>query len=143
MKYSRSDHYSLALHDDAKSDLDALWQINEDAAADILAFLDEAKLNQRTLENFSINGYVQYGVAPYNVKEWVEARRDRYILWRTRLLWLKGSAHNYRIIYAFHPREYRYYVLGVVDKELFSYDINNPISKRITAAYDALRIPRY
>jgi hypothetical protein len=142
MKYSNSGHYSLVIHDGARDDLDGIWEVNEDAAADIEVFLAEAKQNQRTLDNLTINGYIQYGDSPYDVSEWGEAKKQRYILWRVKLLWLKGDAKKYRIVYAFHPTEFRYYVLGVVDRS-FNYAINHPISKRITAAYNALDIPRY
>ncbi len=142
MKYSRSSYYSIAIHDDAQTDLDEIWRVNEDAAADIEAFLEEAKLNQGTLDNLTRNGYVHHGDGPYDVKEWNEAKKQRYNLWRVRLLWLNGEAGKYRIVYAFHPTEFRYYVLGIVDRK-FNYAIKHPISKRITAAYNALSIPRY
>lgn len=142
MKYSRSGYYSIAIHDDAQADLEEIWNSDADAAADIETFLEEAKLNQATLSNLTQNGYIQYGEWPYDVKEWGEAKRQRYNLWRVRLLWLEGKASKFRIVYAFHPTEFRYYVLGVVDRE-FNYAIKHPISKRITAAYDALCIPRY
>lgn len=141
MRHSRSNHYSITLHDDAIDDLDGIYEVDEDAAADIETFIEEAKLNQGTLECLSINGYIKYGDNPFNVREWLEAKRERYNLWGVRLLWLE-SASDYRIVYAFHPLEYRYYILGVVARE-FDYALNHPTSKRITAAYDALDIPRY
>lgn len=142
MGYLPSRTYSLALHADAEADLDRIYEENEDAGADIEVFLEEAKNNQETLDNLTRKGYVQYGEWPFDVKEWEKAKRSKYILWRIRLLWLEGPAAKYRIVYAFHPIEHRYYVLGIVDRN-FNYDLNHERSKQILAAYNALNIPRY
>jgi len=142
MRYSPSRTYSLALHNDAEADLDRIYEEDEDAGADIEVFLEEAKNNQETLDNLTRKGYVQYGDCPFDVNEWEKAKRLKYILWRIRLLWLEGSAAKYRIVYAFHPIEYRYYILGIVERN-FNYDLNHERSKQILAAYNALNIPRY
>ena len=142
MRFSRGLPYSIVVHGDACADIDALWETDEDAAADIETFLDEARHNQDTLDSMTRQGYVSYGDYPYDVKEWKEAKRQRYNLWRLRLLYLKNAAANHRIVYCFHPIENRYYVLGIVERE-FDYDINHPKSRRILATYDALDVPRY
>lgn len=143
MRYSSGRIYSLALHKDAEADLDRIYEENEDVGADIEAFLEEAKNNQVTLDNLTRRKYVEYGEWPFNVDEWQEAKQSKYILWRVRLLWLTGHAAKYRIVYAFHPVEYRYYILGIIDKREFNYDLQYERSKQIIAAYDALNIPRY
>ncbi len=51
MRYSSSRTYSLALHADAEADLNRIYEEDEDAAADIEVFLEEAKNNQETLDN--------------------------------------------------------------------------------------------
>lgn len=142
MRYSPGRTYSLALHNDAEADLDRIYEEDEDIGADIEAFLEEAKNNQETLDNFTRKGYVQYGEWPFDVKEWEEAKRSKYILWRIKLLWFEGPAAKYRIVYAFHPMEYRYYILGIVERK-FNYDLKHERSKKIIAAYDDLNIPRY
>ena len=132
------------MHTDAEVDLNRIYEEDEDVGADIEVFLEEAKNNQETLDNLTRRKYVEYGEWPYNVDEWQETKGSiyRYNLWRIRLLWLNGSTARYRIVYAFHPIEYRYYVLGIVDRN-FKYDPQNERSKQIFAAYDALNIPRY
>lgn len=142
MRYSPGRTYSIALHRDAEEDLDRIYSENEDLGADIEAFLEEAKANQETLDNLTCKGYVHYGEPPFDVKEWEKAKRLKYNLRRIRMLWLDGPAAKYRIVYAFHPVEYRYYVLGIVDRE-FDYDLQHPRAKEILSAYDALGIPRY
>lgn len=142
MRHSPGRTYSLALHGDAEADLNRIYEEDEDVGADIEVFLEEAKNNQETLDNLTRKGYVQYGECPFDVTEWEQAKRSKYILWRIRLLWLTGSAAKYRIVYAFHPIEYRYYVLGIVERN-FNYDLQHERSKQILAAYSALNIPRY
>jgi len=141
MRYYRDRTYSLVLHEDAEGDLDRIYEVDEDAAADIEVFLEEAKNNQETLENLTRNGYVHYVDWQYDVKELVEAKRAKYNLWRVRLLWLEGAASDYRIVYAFHPVQFRYYVLGIIERDL-DYDKNHERIKQIFAAYDALDLPR-
>lgn len=139
--FNRQPIYSIAIHDDAGRDLDQLYQTDEDAAADIEAFLEEAKLNQKTLDSLTVNGYVNEEQPPFDVTELVELKRQKFILWRVRLLWLDSNARDYRIVYAFNPTEMRYYVLGIIDRN-FNYDANHEFTKRIVAAYDKLGIPR-
>ena len=136
--------YSVALQEDAKRDLDALYESDEAAAADIEVFLEETKNNQYTLENLTRNGYVQYDDPAYNVKEWKEAKKRRLNLWRLQLAWLQGPASNYRIVYAFYPIQFRYYILGIVHRKQLDYDnFNSPICQRIISTYDDLDIPSY
>lgn len=144
MRYSSGRTYSLALHNDAEADLDRIYEEDENVGADIEAFLEEAKNNQVTLYNLTVRKYVEYGEWPFSVDEWQETKQSKYKynLWRIRLLWLTGSAAKYRIVYAFHPVEFRYYILGIVNRD-FKYDPQHERSKQIFTAYDALNIPRY
>lgn len=139
--YPKQPLYSIAIHAYAEGDLDKLYLTDEDAAADIEAFLEEAKLNQRTLDSLTVNKYINEEEPPFNVSELVELKRQKYNFWRVRLLWLDSNARSYRVVYAFNPTEMRYYVLAVVHRE-FNYDVNHEITKRIIAAYDELGIPR-
>lgn len=141
MRYLPNHVYSLVLHKDAKEDLERIRAEDEDVAADFEAFLEEAGNNQETLDNLTRKGYVQYGEVNFNIDEWNAARKLRYNLWRIRFLFVKGLAAKYRIIYAFHTIQYRYYVLGIIERD-FDYKIHHERTDRILAAYDALDIPR-
>ena len=142
MRYSTGRNYSLALHKDAEYDLDLIYEVDEDAAADIEAFLEEAKNNRSTLDDLTRSGYIQYGDQPFDIKEWLAAKKEKFNLWRLRLLWLEGESAKYRIIYAFDPIKWRYHVLGIVNRN-FNYELNNERSKKIIAAYEDLGLPRY
>jgi len=142
MRHSSGRNYSLALHKDAEDDLDRIYETDEDAAAEIEVFLEEAKNNQSTLDDLTRSGYVNYGEHPFNVKEWVAAKKEKLNLWRLRLLWLEGDAAKYRVIYAFDPLRWRYHILGIVNRN-FNYELKNERSKKIIAAYEDLGLPRY
>lgn len=141
MRYSPP-RYSIVVHEDAEADLDAIDALDEDACADIEVFLDEAAEDQIILDNLSRNGHVGYGDMNYDVKEWVEVKRNHYNLWRLKFFDIPTTAANYRIIYAFHPAEYRYYVLGVLNRS-DAYDLSHSRNQQILTTYDALCIPRY
>lgn len=142
MGYLSGRAYSIAWHPDAKADLERIREVDENTAADIEVFFEEVRDNQLTLDNLTRNGYVQHGDVPFDISEWGEARRKKYNLWRLKFLFVKGLAAKYRIIYAFHGIQYRYYVLGIVERN-FDYNIHHERSKQILAAYDSLDIPRY
>lgn len=142
MRYSPGRTYSLVLHGDAEADLDCIFEENEDVCAEIEVFLEEAKANQSTLDSLTRKGYVQYGDISFDVTEWEATKRQKYNLWRLKLLWVGNETAKYRVVYAFHPGEFRYYVLGILHRD-FDYDLKHPRSKKIFAAYDALDIPRY
>lgn len=57
MRYSPGRTYSIALHEDAEADLDRIYEEDENVAADIEVFLEEAKNNQEILDNLTRNGY--------------------------------------------------------------------------------------
>lgn len=139
---SRFSQFSLVLHEDAIADLEALWENDEDAAAEISAFLQEVKASQDMLDRLTCNKYVRYEKPEFSVEVWATQQNRKRNLWRLRLFALTGSSAKQRIVYAFHPLELRYYILGIVHRE-FDYDLKHPVSNRISKAYDAIDIPSY
>ncbi|WP_211242759.1 hypothetical protein [Sinimarinibacterium sp. CAU 1509] len=140
MEYSAAPHYTLCLHDDCKLDLEELWNSDPEAAADIVTFLEEAKTNQQILDDLTRSRFIRYGKAPYqpySAQHFVALRYPRYNIWRLKFLELE-SLKKYRILYAFHSGEHRYYVLAIVRRDKYDYELNNPITKRIQSAYDDL-----
>lgn len=141
MGYFSPNGYSLIIHDDAEKDLDAIFEENEDAAAVLVALLELLKVNQDLLDRLTQRGFVNYGAPHFNVDEWQETRKTKYNLWRIREL-SSADAAGYRIVYAYHPQELKYYVFAILERE-FVYDSTNPRVARIFEIYDAYNIPRY
>ena len=141
MRYSSSKIYSLVLHADAEEDLDLIFEEDEQAASDIAVFLEEIDGNQDSLDRLTQRKYVCYDDPQFDIDEWQETRKTQFNLWRLRLLYLEGAS-KYRIIYAFHTIEFRYYVLAILHRD-FNYDLNDPRITQIFETYDALNIPRH
>lgn len=130
----------MSVCEDAEADLDALYANDEDSAALIDVFLQEAAASQEMLDRFTCQGYRNYGGDfDFDIKRW-EKLWSSHALWRARLFYIENGAANYRIIYAFHPGERRYYILGIVPRE-FDYEPSHPLSQRIVACYNELGIP--
>lgn len=141
MGYSNPGCYSLIIHDDAYDDLDSIFNENEDAAAALVVLLELLETNQDLLDRLTQRKFVNYGTPHFNVDEWQETRKTKYNLWRIREL-SSAEAGGYRIVYAYHPQEFKYYVLAILRRE-FVYDSTNPRVARIFEIYDANNIPRY
>lgn len=142
MVNSKKLFFSLVVHDQAADDIEQLWQEKPDVAADIGVFLEELSGNQDLLDRLSSNKYFQTADPSFSVEVWSSQRSNKRNLWRLKRVHIGGNVAQYRVIYAFHPKQFRYYVLGVVHRD-FNYDQNHPISRRIIAAYDELDIPSY
>jgi hypothetical protein len=140
MKYFQPESFSLSIHETAEQDLETLYAIDEEGAAVIDAFLQEAAGSQDILDRFTCHKYRSYGnPLDYEIQRW-QALWRHYGLWRARLFHVPGVAATHRIVYAFHPLQRRYYILGIVPRE-FDYDPSHPLSKRIIAIYQALELP--
>ena len=134
--------YSVVVHRDALDDLERLWGESENAAAMISVFLEELQDNQEILDNLTRNKFVHELEPRYGVEMWAGQQQKKRNLWRLKVWNFDGDLINYRVIYAFHPRENRYYVLGIPSRD-FNYDASHPTSTRILKAYDDLDIPKY
>lgn len=130
--------YSLAIYDDAEKDLDALWDSDEDAAADIDVLLDEIRGDQNLLDLMTVDGYVG---DKFDVVEMRYFRRTRLNIWRLKAGYLEADWTQYRIIYAFEPKKKTYHVLAVMPREK-DYEKDRQFVARLERAYDDLGIPR-
>lgn len=140
MRYSPPDRYSLSIHEDAEQDIDDLYEIDEEGAAAIDVFLEEAATSQEILDCFTVQDYRSYSDGlEFDITRWKSLWKD-CALWRARLFNVPGVAATHRIVYAFHPNERRYYILGIVPRD-FDYDHQHPFTKRIVSAYRELGLP--
>jgi mRNA-degrading endonuclease RelE of RelBE toxin-antitoxin system len=134
--------YSITIHEDAERDLDAIWDLDEDVAAEIIALLEQAKNDQDLLEILTVKDFGVHGTEKIHVDKWVAQHKQGRNLWRVKIWELEGRGIRYRIIYALDPRCRRYHVLGVLERD-FDYVANDDRTKRLLAAYDELGIPNY
>lgn len=119
----------------AQDELDRLWDIDEDAAAEIYEWLDRFDQDQKLLDTLTVHDYGAFGTAkPYHVSKWQELWIAGKDIWRLKF-W--GLSRQYRTVYAFQPRTLRYTVLGVPPRD-FGYNVDHPISRRMIGDYDNL-----
>lgn len=135
--------HSLRTHRNAAADLEALWQTDPIAAADLEVFVQEAQDDPWWLDRLSQNGFNLEGdpdtIVNINVSWWEALWRGkpRRNILRLKRWELERLGHRYRVIYMFEPAQLRYTILGFVPRA-FNYDRRHPYTQRILAAYDEL-----
>lgn len=127
----------LFIHEDAAADLRALRQTELQAAARIVALLEELKGNPDLLDRLTQHDYGAYQSADFHVSKWQAQWRQGRDLWRLKMWDLEDQGLRYRIVYAFIPQKQHYPILAIAPRE-FDYDSNHPTSQRILRAYAAL-----
>lgn len=127
----------VQLHDDARADLELLWERDEDAAAIIQVTLEEADLDPQVIDKLTQHGNNALPSGQdLNVKRWEKASRAlKRDVWRFRVL--NSPATSYRIVYGYHIQYRQIYVLGITHKETFDYDdLGDNFCNRCLAAWN-------
>jgi hypothetical protein len=112
----------------AQTDLRAFRQSDPDALAAVMAFLQEAEVDDELIDKCTTTGNVRIGANRVNVKPWAAARRTDN-LFRFRIL--DSPATMYRIVYGYDWHTRRIGILAVVPKEKFDYEISGALADRI------------
>jgi hypothetical protein len=126
--------YSLTIHDDAKDDLDKLWVEAEEAAALIVALLQEIQGDQILLDALTIHNFGADHSADFHISRWLEFWNRGLDLWRLKAWTLEAQGLPYRVVYSYEPRRQRYHVLGVFHRD-FNYDRTDQRTQRVQNAY--------
>lgn len=134
--------YSVVVHDDAEKEIETLWETDEDTAAYIEAFLEEIQNDQRILDSLTIKGHVDCPTVNFDVEEILSQKKKKRNLWRIKIWEIENRDGKLRIIYAFHPKELRYYILGITPRDI-DYDERSPRFAKIISSYEKLGIPEY
>lgn len=127
--------FTLSLTDEAREDLDKLWDRGEGKeAARIEAFLEQAE-SDRKIQDSLLDHEYDNGV--YSVKRWQAFWKKGHDIWRVRILDSPVVSRKYRVIYAYDPNCRRFYVLGVLNRD-FNYERTDPRTERIFRTYQNL-----
>jgi mRNA-degrading endonuclease RelE of RelBE toxin-antitoxin system len=126
----------LALHPDAKADLDGM--IPSDAAL-IAVCLQEVESDPKLVARLLDDHFGEDATGHYGVKKWARLWNGGLDIWRLRLWKAECSGVNYRIFYAYLQTQQRFYILGIVPRDEVDYDDpNSQLEVRIRAAFDSL-----
>lgn len=112
-----------------KLDIAALRREDPGALAVVLTVLQEASADPGMLSQLTGKGEVNVGNHHLNVKPWIAARNAGNNLLRFRVL--NTVATKYRVIYGYDWRTQRIGALAIVDKDLFNYELTDPLASRI------------
>lgn len=129
--------YTLAVHRDAEGDLEEIWNSAPDAAAIIVALLQEIKNDQNLLDALTAHDFGVHESKRFHVSKWLQFWNRGIDLWRIKLWDLERKGLAFRIIYAYETGLQRYYVLGIFRRD-FNYDTSDPRVQRVLAAYGDL-----
>jgi len=135
--------YELAIHRDAKADLERLWESDKEAAAFVQVTLEEVGADQYYLASLSDDGFEDEKIEVTTYR-WMQRRGFNF--WRLKLFEfdLSSGPFPYRIIYAFDGPKRIYYVLAIMHRDQ-DYETDGDLSTRLQKSYDELgiaRIPR-
>ena len=128
---------ALFVHDDAKADLRALRKTEPQAAARIVALLEQLEGDPDLLDRLTQHDYGAHGLADFHVSKWQAQWQKGRDLWRLKVWDLEEKGLRHRIVYAFDSRKLHYHVLAIAPRE-FNYDEIHPIGQRIIRAYEEL-----
>ncbi|WP_035626948.1 type II toxin-antitoxin system RelE/ParE family toxin [Herminiimonas sp. CN] len=126
----------------ARDDLDALWDQDEDSAAEIETALEEIANDPKLADRLSERKFRNTQTPSYDVDVFQKLWQKGLNLYRLKFWDWNGSLLPYRVLYAHHPQANCFYVLAVVPRN-FDYDIDHPIVQRVLADYKYLGIPTY
>jgi len=132
--------FSAVIHDYVEEDLDSLFIENRAASIIVGQFLEQIETDFDLLDKMTVHKFKDEDIdVEHFAEQWDKRKRN---LWRLKLTRLVDINAPFRIIYAFHPDEHRYYILGVVKRD-FDYSEKDPRTQRIIRAYNELGIPEH
>lgn len=134
--------YELITSDEATVDIEEILSESEDAGLRIFALIEQLETDQDLLDRLCQDGYGGKPWSPaqgavVNIGQWVMAQRRGMNIWRMRDFELTKMGYEYRLIYAFNPKESQYIILAIAKRD-FNYHESHPITQRIFAAYKRL-----
>ena len=130
-------YQSVVIHDHAKDDIRDIAKLNKNAAATLLALLQQLKVDPNT----TIGKLTTYGdnnieAHHLSVKPW-EKVKGIGNLWRFRIL--DSPATNHRVIYGYHYQTRQLCILAVVNKDDYDYDdLTSEINQRIISDWKSI-----
>jgi hypothetical protein len=119
----------------AISDMRALRVSNPKALAVVMAFLEEAEVDDDLIAKWTLaDSNVEIGPFDANVKRWIKGGKFIGNLFRVRVL--NTVATSYRIVYGYDWHTQRMAVLAVLHKDEFDYEIKSELAHRIQNDWD-------
>jgi mRNA-degrading endonuclease RelE of RelBE toxin-antitoxin system len=132
----------ITISDHAKDDLDRLYEVDEDSAAEIEVALDEIANDRRLLDRLTEKHFKSLDKPEFSVDRFEELWQKGYNLLRLKFWDWQGSLVPYRVLYAYDPRSETFHVLAVV-KRNHAYNTKHPVVARVVEQYNSLGLHTY
>lgn len=130
----------VVVEQNAIADLDALWEQDEEAAADMEVLLEALEECPDWVWRLTRpEGYRHYPEPQFDTVKFEEFWHQNLNLFRIRPLF-NPQLVNYRILYACDNHTDTLHILAIMGREADTYDPRNPIVQRIIADYRRLRL---
>jgi len=127
----------VAIHRDANADIAAIRHMDIQAAARILALLEQVAADPNLQDRLTQHDFGATGTTDFHVSRWQsQQNKHKRNLWRLKIWDLEQQKIRYRVIYAFEPLSRNLFVLGVTPRRTFNYEDDDPFTKRIVECYD-------
>lgn len=128
----------IDIHPHAEADLDQLWRTDSNAAAYVVALVEQFEADSNIVDKLTTNnGEFKFGAVPINVKQWGTAQRRRANLWRCRIV--EPAADNYRVVYGYHWQTRAIVILAIVARHEINYDnLRTDLNQRILRDWNDL-----
>lgn len=128
--------FELAITEEAEAQLDALWESDPDAAADLTVILEEVRDDQEVLSAMRVH---QRKEGRFHVSRFLSLYAKSMNVWRLKayIMEREHDLLSYRIIYAFDNRDCTYHVLGFMHRDQ-NYEKDKQFTGRIQSIYRRL-----
>lgn len=131
------------MHNHAESDLEAIWDHDQDSATLIVVILEELEVGGSMAQDLVRNKFRNYAVDPsYEIKRFAAFWRDSQTVYILKFWDYDGGLVPYRIIYAHHPQQDLVHVLAIIHRNV-DYENDHSIIARVRADYERLAIPSH
>jgi len=134
--------YRIKIHKDATADLKHIFKQNPVVASKIRAVLQEATTNKEIQSALLDHKFGEHGSERINVHRWNEFWYQGINLWSLKVWDCQRFHPQYRVVYAFDPRDQTFYILGVVNRD-WDYRADDARTKRFLDIYRGLDIRNY
>lgn len=133
---------TLQLCDEVDDELDALYEVNEAAAAAFDALLLELEEHEELLELLCRPNLHFRASPPFEVKHYVQMQRRGFNVFTIKVQTPDGAWPPHRVLVGFNAQANIYHVLAVATRDI-AYERTDPLFVAVIDRYERAGIPTY
>lgn len=134
--------FELILTAGLQDEIDDLFEVDEEAAAELVLLIERLQEDQPELEDLCVPGnHFKYDPA-FEVKRLQAAQRIGKNIYTVRYHLQDGSLAQYRLLIGYHAQNGTYYALQVATRES-AYEVDSASFRELLSRYEQCGIPTY